>query len=293
MASCIVLNDDREVLLVKRKKDPYKDMWCLPIGFAESGEEVSAAALRELNEEAGITGEIIRLIDVDTVENYFYGSLAIVTYEVKQTGGTVKPGDDASDAACFSLDEIPPLAWSSNERALEKFIEIYSDTWKMLDSFRHLFPDMETREELSSHSEEHYSFLSNVLVQVIDRDMETISRTWKKDVSGALPESREYMDQLHDMNRNVLRGVQYWLRKKDTLGIEEFIETGLHLRELGISLADVLTAMALSRRSLWKHIVGKRILTTPLEIYTVLEINNRIIFFYDKINYYLALGYLK
>ena len=64
VASTIVVNDQREVLLVKRKKDPYKDMWCLPIGFAETGEEVHEAALRELEEEAGVTGEIIRLIDV-------------------------------------------------------------------------------------------------------------------------------------------------------------------------------------------------------------------------------------
>ena len=87
VASTIVVNDKREVLLVKRKKDPYRGMWCLPIGFAESGEEVREAALRELEEEAGITGEIVRLIDVDTIDNYFYGSLAIVTYEVKMTGG--------------------------------------------------------------------------------------------------------------------------------------------------------------------------------------------------------------
>ncbi len=89
------VNDNREILLVKRRNELYKGMWCLPMGFAETGEDVRGAALRELEEEAGIEGEVVRLIDVDTVDNYYYGSLAIVTYEVKAVGGILKPGDDA------------------------------------------------------------------------------------------------------------------------------------------------------------------------------------------------------
>lgn len=86
-----MVNERREVLLVQRDKDPYKGMWCLPIGFAESGEEVKDAALRELREESGIKGRIVRLIDVDTVDNDFYGSLAIVTYEVRASGEGSNP----------------------------------------------------------------------------------------------------------------------------------------------------------------------------------------------------------
>jgi 8-oxo-dGTP pyrophosphatase MutT (NUDIX family) len=91
VACAIVTDRERQVLLVKRARDPYKDMWCLPIGFAESGEEVQHAALRELKEEAGVDGSIVRLIDVATVDNYFYGSLAIVTYESAMTGGKFAP----------------------------------------------------------------------------------------------------------------------------------------------------------------------------------------------------------
>jgi hypothetical protein len=39
--------------------------------------------------------------------------------------------------------------------------------------------------------------------------------------------------------------------------------------------------------------VKKKILSSPLEIYTTLELNNQIIFLYDKINYYLTAGYFK
>ncbi|MBW2649302.1 MAG: NUDIX domain-containing protein, partial [Deltaproteobacteria bacterium] len=109
VASCIVVNEAREVLLVKRKNEPYSGMWCLPIGFAETGEEVRDAALRELEEEAGIKGKIVRLIDVDTIENYFYGSMAIVTYEAEAAGGMLRAGDDASDAGYFPIMKLPKL----------------------------------------------------------------------------------------------------------------------------------------------------------------------------------------
>ncbi|MCX8110540.1 MAG: zinc ribbon domain-containing protein, partial [Syntrophorhabdaceae bacterium] len=43
VASVILPNHSREVLLVKRAHEPYKDMWCFPIGFAEVGESIEDA----------------------------------------------------------------------------------------------------------------------------------------------------------------------------------------------------------------------------------------------------------
>ena len=110
VASAIVVNKKRELLLVKRGNEPYLGMWCLPIGFAESGEDVQGAALRELREETGLEGEIVRLVDVDTVDDDYYGSMAIITYEVRRTGGKVVAGDDAAQARYVPIDELPPLA---------------------------------------------------------------------------------------------------------------------------------------------------------------------------------------
>lgn len=46
VVSVIVVNERREALLVLRGRDPFKDMWCFPIGFAEMGESIEEAALR-------------------------------------------------------------------------------------------------------------------------------------------------------------------------------------------------------------------------------------------------------
>jgi ADP-ribose pyrophosphatase YjhB (NUDIX family)/SAM-dependent methyltransferase len=294
VASCIVVNENREILLVKRNNEPYSGMWCLPIGFAETREEVRDAALRELREETGVKGKILRLIDVDTIDNYFYGSMAIITYEAEKTGGILRAGDDASDARYFPITELPDLAWSSNKKAIDIYVALNRDTWAMVDSFKQLFPDIDTKEGLAPEVQKQKKFLSNVLIEMIGRDLEEISRSWAEDVQSIAPKLAPHLETLLNMNRTVLRCVQAWLKgKSQAIDFDEFLKKGKALSMLHIPLPDVLNAMALSRKSIWMHVVKKKILSSPLEIYTTLELNNQIIFLYDKINYYLTAGYFK
>jgi 8-oxo-dGTP diphosphatase len=293
VACAIVVNEQRQVLLVKRKKQPYKDMWCLPIGFAESGEEVKDAALRELEEEAGITGEIVRLIDVDTVDNDFYGSLAIVTYEVRATGGELKPGDDAIDAQYFPILDLPPLAWSSNEKAVEIFVDLYRDNWAMIDSFKLLFPDLGMGRTQQSEETSPAMVLSNILVKVIDKDREEITKSWADEVKSSIPLLGRHLNMLRGVNKVVLQAIKEGLEKEKTpFEAERFIDAGSKMRKFDIPLPDILNALALSRKNIWVHVIKQRILSSPLEIYSTLELNNRIIFLYDKVNYYITKGYM-
>ena len=47
-------DNQKQVLLVKRRNDPFKDQWAFPGGFGEPGETLEKAAIRELKEETGI-----------------------------------------------------------------------------------------------------------------------------------------------------------------------------------------------------------------------------------------------
>ena len=134
VVSIIVANKKRELLLVKRAKEPAKDMWCFPIGFAETGETIEDAAMRELEEEAGIKGEVVQIVDVFSEKNDVYGEVLVVSFEAECIGGTLKAGDDAADAAYFPVASLPKLAFSSQERALQKFLTLKRDAWAVADA---------------------------------------------------------------------------------------------------------------------------------------------------------------
>ncbi|HQO62358.1 MAG TPA: NUDIX hydrolase, partial [Syntrophorhabdus sp.] len=106
VAAAVLVNREREILLVKRAREPSKDMWCFPIGFAEMGESIEDAALRELHEETGVEGRIIQLVDVCSETNKFYGELLIVTFEVEKMGGKEQAGDDALDCRYFPIKNL-------------------------------------------------------------------------------------------------------------------------------------------------------------------------------------------
>ncbi|MEJ5361400.1 MAG: NUDIX hydrolase [Spirochaetota bacterium] len=289
VASCIVINDNREVLLVQRKHDPYKNMWCLPIGFAETGESIEQAALRELKEEAGVAGEIVRIIDVDTVANYFYGDLAIITFEVKQLSPTIKAGDDALDAKFFPLSNYPPLAWESNEKALKKFIETYRNVWAMIDSLKVIQPGITTHHDIPKEKSKQYELITSIIASLIESNIELFYSQWDREIPKY--DSSHYA-LLLSIHQKALQTIKLWLTgNRVWKNFREFSILGMQLKKEDVSLKDILSAIAISRKSIWVQIIEKNILHSPLEIYTALEINNRIILFYDKITYFIIKGY--
>ena len=119
-ATCLIVSDDKlRILLVQRSVDPKKGMWCLPGGFIELGESPENAALRELHEETGLTGRINKLLGVTTNPSRAYNSVLLVGYWVTTVSGTLTPGDDASDAAYFSIDNLPEIAFESHLKFIQ------------------------------------------------------------------------------------------------------------------------------------------------------------------------------
>ncbi|HEV2176227.1 MAG TPA: NUDIX hydrolase [Terriglobia bacterium] len=129
-----VVIDRGRVLLIRRGAEPLKGRWSLPGGMIELGEELAAAARRELKEETGLDVEPREMIEVfDRIVfegesepasgprlpgallerqrhpknaprvRYHY---VIVDYVCRRKGGRLQPGSDVLDARWVRRDEL-------------------------------------------------------------------------------------------------------------------------------------------------------------------------------------------
>lgn len=109
----------REVLLVRRGREPFAGSWALPGGFAEPFEEPERAARRELAEETGLVwdGPLACVGAFGKRGRDPRGWTISVAYlaDIGDTDAPVEGSDDAVEAAWHPLDDPPPLAFDHDE----------------------------------------------------------------------------------------------------------------------------------------------------------------------------------
>ncbi len=110
--------DALQILLVRRKYEPYKGMWAIPGGFVEDDEELEAAAIRELQEETGlVVPAMTQLHTFGKVGRDSRGRTVTVTYYAFADAATqqVQGGDDAAEAEWVFVKGITELAFDHME----------------------------------------------------------------------------------------------------------------------------------------------------------------------------------
>ena len=121
IASAVALVQDGDVLLVRRRYEPFKDRWSLPSGFMEYGESPEETAVRELKEELGVDVELTGLVGVEMERGDPRGLCLLLVYTGRITGGRMSAADDAAEVRTFPLDRLPEeIAFEAHRRALEK-----------------------------------------------------------------------------------------------------------------------------------------------------------------------------
>ena len=114
-ADGIVFNDG-QILLVKRKNQPFKDKWALPGGFVEYKERIEDAVVREICEETGLKTKVIDLVGVYSDPNRDpRGHTITIAYHLEECGGRLEHGDDAADAKFFKIDDLPDLSFDHSK----------------------------------------------------------------------------------------------------------------------------------------------------------------------------------
>lgn len=110
----VVINQNKEILLIKRKNEPLKNFWWVPGGRVHFSESRKGAAVRKLKEECGIVASPIqewRTFDFfipDKEENYT--SHTVSTFFIFSIDTVhVSLDNQSSDFAWKNIDDLHDL----------------------------------------------------------------------------------------------------------------------------------------------------------------------------------------
>ncbi len=137
--------------------------------------------------------------------------------------------------------------------------------------------------------------LEKQLVELIKNRETEMSQRWYRD----LHESR-YVPTMHNVSEDeglriatsVYRNLCDWLVQgrevdmKDTY--QRFGESVFHR---GFDMEEVVMLLVLLKRNLYLHLLELGLMTTNLNIYQALELNNKVVLYFDRAIYFGLIGY--
>lgn len=115
----VVVHED-QVLLVRRSHSPDAGKWGYPGGWIDPGETMAQAAVRELFEETEVRAEARCAFNaLDAFDYNEDGTLrrqfVMIAVLCVWVSGTPVAGDDATEAAWFSIAALPQLENASED----------------------------------------------------------------------------------------------------------------------------------------------------------------------------------
>ncbi|MEV4276866.1 NUDIX hydrolase [Actinoplanes xinjiangensis] len=109
LAILTVRENALQALVITRGNEPFRNRLALPGGFLREGEDLHAAAVRELDEETGLDGDAIHLEPLGTYghpDRDPRGRVVSVAYlAIAPDLPTPEPGSDAAEAAWMPVAE--------------------------------------------------------------------------------------------------------------------------------------------------------------------------------------------
>ena len=138
--------------------------------------------------------------------------------------------------------------------------------------------------------------LSQKLVDLIERNADELTRKWLENLEKH-PATSTYrkLDQkkLYDYTFDIYREVGKWISKETTKEdiARYYIPLGRFRRKEGIPLSEVVQALIIMRRLIWIKVLEEGALDTALDLHQAMNLNNRVVVFFDRAIYYTIKGY--
>lgn len=113
-AATIVLNDEKEILLIKGPKRG----WEMPGGQVEEGESLRDAAVRETKEESGIDVEVLKFCGIFQNVNK---SICNTLFLAKPIGGKLSTSPESLEVGFYPIEQALKMVVAGNFRQRIEF----------------------------------------------------------------------------------------------------------------------------------------------------------------------------
>ena len=144
----------------------------------------------------------------------------------------------------------------------------------------------------------HLTPVSQKLVDLIERNAAELTNAWLADIRKD-PNTLTYRhfdpEAVHARAFRVYSHLGKWISQETSKEevARDYLELGAERCREGFALSEVIQALILIRRNLWRKVMEEGLLDTPYDLYQAIELNNRVSLFFDRAIFYTACGYEK
>ncbi|OGD19444.1 MAG: hypothetical protein A2Y69_13735 [Candidatus Aminicenantes bacterium RBG_13_59_9] len=143
---------------------------------------------------------------------------------------------------------------------------------------------------------EAFPLVSRKLIDLIECHADELTRLYLDEVKSN-PQLSSYrkidQDELYKRAYQVYHHLGKWISKETTK--EEvrayWWDLGKERRGEGLPLSEIILSLCILRALLWKKVEVEGMMETALDLYEAMELNNRVIVFFDRAVYYASCGF--
>lgn len=139
--------------------------------------------------------------------------------------------------------------------------------------------------------------ISDTLVKLVEKNRDVIIQRWLQllKVDPTTASYHQNIEYLGKKATEILKYLNKWVSYdtvKEDVG-KRYAEEGMDTFRMKIPLCEVIRAMYLLRRTLWLFVVNESAFDSAFQLHQMRELNDRVILFFDRAEYYLIRGYME